>query len=193
MTRRLDRRTFVRSVGAAAVAGAVAGCSGSSGDGGDGGSDGGGDGGDGGDGGSDGSDGGSDGSDSGSGGDGGSGGSVPSAVSEYLSDVGNFDGSLADETGSSSVTVQVGTQANGGAYGFGPAAIRVSSGTTVTWEWTGKGASHNVVAEDGASFESELVTEEGHTFEHTFDSTGVVTYFCTPHKALGMKGAVVVE
>lgn len=112
-------------------------------------------------------------------------------LEEWFSNVDNYDG-VVDETGSSSVTVEVGTQANGGAYGFGPAAVRVDPGTTVTWEWTGNGSSHNVVAEGGGSFESELVGDAGHTFEHTFEEAGVYRYACTPHKALGMKGAVVV-
>ncbi len=161
-----DRRTVLRGLGTVAVAGVLAGC------GGGGGSDG-----------SDGEDGGSDGSGSSSG--------VPSEVEEYLSDVGNFEGSLEDATGQSEVTVQVGTEANGGNFGFTPAAVRVDAGTTVAWEWTGKGGSHNVVDEDGA-FESELVDEEGYTFEHTLEESGVSLYFCTPHKGVGMKGAVVV-
>ena len=112
-------------------------------------------------------------------------------LEEWLSDVGNYDG-VVDETGSDSVTVEVGVEANGGAYGFGPAAVRVDPGATVTWEWTGNGGSHNVAAAGDASFESELVGDGGHTFEHTFEETGVYRYACTPHKALGMKGAVVV-
>ncbi|WP_336343360.1 plastocyanin/azurin family copper-binding protein [Halalkalicoccus ordinarius] len=32
----------------------------------------------------------------------------------------------------------------------------------------------------------------GHTFEHTFDSPGVYKYYCTPHVAMGMKGAIFV-
>ncbi|MFC7098924.1 halocyanin domain-containing protein [Halobaculum marinum] len=111
-------------------------------------------------------------------------------LAEWFSNTGNYDG-VVDETGSGSVTVQVGSEANGGAYGFSPAAVRVDPGTTVTWEWTGNGGSHNVVDEGGA-FESELVGESGHTFEHTFEETGVYRYACTPHKAMGMKGAVVV-
>jgi halocyanin-like protein len=90
------------------------------------------------------------------------------------------------------VTVTVGAQGNGGYLAFDPAAVRVSSGTTVTWEWTGQGGSHNVVAEDG-SFESELVAEEGHTFSHTFEESGAYRYYCQPHETLGMNGAVVVE
>ncbi|SHG90835.1 halocyanin domain-containing protein [Halobaculum gomorrense] len=109
----------------------------------------------------------------------------------WLEGVSNYDG-VVDRTGRSEVTVEVGVQANGGYYGFGPAAVRVSSGTTVTWEWTGQGASHNVVAQDG-TYESELVAEAGHTFTHTFESTGTSKYYCMPHKALGMKGVVVVE
>ena len=111
-------------------------------------------------------------------------------LAEWFSNTGNYDG-VVDETGASSVTVEVGSEANGGAFGFSPAAVRVDPGATVTWEWTGGGGSHNVVAEGGA-FESELVGEAGHTFEHTFEEAGVYRYYCTPHQAMGMKGAVVV-
>jgi halocyanin-like protein len=108
----------------------------------------------------------------------------------WFEDVGNFEG-VVDETGKSEVTVNVGAQGNGGAFGFGPAAVRVDPGTTVVWEWTGEGGTHNVVAEDGA-FESESVGEAGHTFEHAFEEEGVTKYACTPHEAMGMKGAIVV-
>ncbi|MBX0287256.1 halocyanin domain-containing protein [Haloarcula salinisoli] len=158
-----DRRSFIRAIGAVTVAGAVAGCSG--------------------------------GGDSGNG-DGtatGSGSDVPEAVSSYLSETTNFDGSLTDETDSDSVTIDVGAQGNNGAFGFGPAAVKISTGTTVTWEWTGEGSNHNVIAQEGASFESEQSMEEGFSFEQTFEETGVVTYYCGPHETLGMKGALVVE
>jgi len=105
--------------------------------------------------------------------------------------VDNYDG-VVDETGSDAVTVMVGSEANGGNFGFDPVAVKVSSGTTVTWEWTGKGSTHNVVADDG-SFESDLTSETGFTFEQTFDSVGEYKYFCEPHKSMGMKGVVVVE
>ncbi len=109
----------------------------------------------------------------------------------WMSDVGNYP-EVVDETGSSEVTVQVGTEANGGAFGFGPAAVQVDPGTTIIWEWTGEGGQHNVVAQDGASFDSELVADAGFTFEHTFEEEGVTTYYCQPHQSLGMKGVVVV-
>jgi len=128
--------------------------------------------------------------DSGDDGGSGSGGNEPDYGS-WFDNVGNFDGTV-DKTGQAEVTVQVGSQANGGGFGFAPPAIRVSPGTTVTWEWTGEGGSHNVVADDG-SFESELVGEQGHTFSQTFESGGVTKYYCLPHKSMGMKGAVYVD
>jgi len=109
-------------------------------------------------------------------------------LASWFEGVSNYDG-VVDETGSGSVTVEVGVEANGGAFGFGPAAVRVDPGTTVTWGWTGQGGSHNVAA-DG--FESALTDAGDHTFEHTFEEAGVYTYVCTPHETLGMKGAVVV-
>jgi halocyanin-like protein len=168
----LTRRTFVGT--AAALSAGVAGCSGGSGSGSGGDSDGG--------------SGDSGGSDGGSGGSGG--GSTPS-FDGYLSETSNYDG-VADRTGSEETTVTVGVEANGGNFGYGPAAIRISPGTTVVWEWNGKGSFHNVVAEDG-SFESEQVQEAGHTFSQTFEESGTTKYYCTPHESVGMKGVVVVD
>jgi len=164
MTEELSRRKLVYGIGFTAAAGALAGCSTStSGDGDDGGE---------------------------SGGDGGDTGTVPSAVSDYLSDANGFDGSITDETGSDSARVMVGAGSDG--LAFDPTAVRVSSGTTVTWEWTGEATPHNVVDEDG-EFESELLSEEGATFEHTFEESGSYRYYCGPHQNLGMLGAIVVE
>jgi halocyanin-like protein len=110
-------------------------------------------------------------------------------LTDWFADTSNAT-EVVDRRGRDEVTVTVGADANDGARGFGPAAVRVDPGTTVVWEWTGKGGAHNVVARDG-SFESDLVTEAGHTFEWTPESAGVTTYYCAPHEAMGMKGAVV--
>ncbi len=110
----------------------------------------------------------------------------------WFDDVSNYDG-VVDLTDEDQVTVDVGSQANGGALGFGPPAIRVSPGTTVTWEWTGEGGGHNVVAEEGTfSSGEEFVSEAGYTYEYTFEEAVTHLYVCVPHEALGMKGAVVV-
>jgi halocyanin-like protein len=103
----------------------------------------------------------------------------------YLAAANEFEETV-DHTGNSEVTVNVG---GGSGLAFVPAAVEVSPGTTVVWEWTGRGGRHNVVDEDGA-FESEYYVSEGQTFEHTFEDSGVVKYYCAPHKSSGMLGVV---
>ncbi len=115
----------------------------------------------------------------------------PEAAVDYLSDTSNYD-SFHDLTGRSAVTVEVGVEGNGDFWAFGPAAVRINTGTTVTWDWTGQGGAHSVVDEDD-EFESDLKSESGETFDFTFDGTGVTRYYCGPHKSAGMKGAIVVE
>lgn len=114
---------------------------------------------------------------------------APDAVEEYLADADAYAG-LVDWRERSEVTVRVGGCENG--FSFVPAAVRIDPGTTVTWEWTGLGGAHNVVAESG-DFETDIYAEEGTTFEYTFEESGTWLYYCAPHRALGMKGAVVVE
>jgi serine/threonine-protein kinase len=115
----------------------------------------------------------------------------PEDIENHLSDANNYGGSLEDMTGESEVTVDVGVGSNG--YAFDPAAVRISSGTTVTWEWTGEGGGHNVASVEGSESEftsGERVDEEGHTYERSFDSAGSQLYVCEPHTAQGMKGAI---
>ena len=110
-------------------------------------------------------------------------------LAEWFADT--DDVAMVDWRGEREVTVRVGTSANGGAFGFGPALTRVDPGTVVRFEWTGDGGVHNVAATDGA-FESPFESEAGATFEWTAENEGVVKYVCVPHESMGMKGAVVV-
>ncbi|WP_254274184.1 halocyanin domain-containing protein [Haloarcula marina] len=115
------------------------------------------------------------------------------AVDEWLAGAGNFDGTVVDRTDRETATVTVGSEGNGGAFAFSPPALKISAGSTVRWEWTGEGGGHNVVF-DGHDINSGGVTPDaGTTFEHTFETTGQYLYSCLPHRALGMKGAVIVE
>ncbi|WP_251331215.1 plastocyanin/azurin family copper-binding protein [Haloplanus pelagicus] len=102
---------------------------------------------------------------------------------------GNWEGSAVDETGADDVTVTVGP---GGEYVYEPAAVRVSPGTTVTFEWASP--THNVLVEsapDGADWSGhEPIENEGFSLQHTFEDAGVYEYYCQPHLALGMKGVV---
>lgn len=107
----------------------------------------------------------------------------------WFDNTSNYDGTV-DKRGEESVTITVGAAGNGGDFAYAPAAVQVDPGTTLVWEWTGKGGSHDVAAEDG-SFQSDMTDEAGFTFEHTVEGEGVSEYACTPHATMGMKGVVV--
>ena len=111
-----------------------------------------------------------------------------SPYGDWFANTDNYDGTV-DRTGQDEVRVTVGAEGNGGAFAYDPAAVQVSTGTTVVWEWTGEGGQHNVLANDG-EFESDLVADAGHTFRYRFDQPGTFLYVCVPHKSLGMRGAV---
>ena len=105
----------------------------------------------------------------------------------------NFDGTV-DRTGQDSVTIEVGSQGNGGPYAYGPAAVRIDPGTTVTFEWVSN--THNVLIEEQPSDSGwdgvEAIENQGFSHEFTFETEGIYKYYCQPHLALGMKGAMVV-
>ncbi|QLD85568.1 halocyanin domain-containing protein [Natronomonas halophila] len=105
----------------------------------------------------------------------------------WFDNVPNFEGTV-DMTGQDEVVVTVGP---GGDLLFAPPAIHVDPGTTVVWEW--EQGFHNVAEkETGERYASELTGEVGTTYEVTFESDGISTYVCEPHRGQGMKGAVAV-
>ncbi len=117
---------------------------------------------------------------------GGSGGDDGPSLDDWLGDLAEYDGPV-DRTGEDEVAVTVGAGNDG--LAFDPLAVTVDVGTTVVWEWTGRGGRHNVVDRDGA-FASEYHDTESATFEYTFDDAGTYAYYCEPHRTLGMKGGV---
>ena len=105
-------------------------------------------------------------------------------------------GSYTDARGQDSVTISVGAGDQG--LAFDPTLVWVDEGTTITWEWTGAGGSHNVQTVDGggpASLNSgEAVGEEGYTYEYetSGEDAGITHYHCVPHTAVGMHGGIAV-
>jgi plastocyanin len=107
------------------------------------------------------------------------------------------------ETGDGEGTT-VGMEAEGDAFYFDPIGLFVEPGTTVTW--SNESGSHSSTAyqegngpaettripEDAEAWDSGTLSEEGATFEHTFETPGTYDYFCIPHKTLEMVGRVVV-
>ncbi len=114
---------------------------------------------------------------------------VPASIHEYLSGVSNYDDELTDLTGEDEVTVTVGAEGNGGYLAFSPAAFRIDAGTTVRWEWSGRGGPHNVVSVSASDFEfdSGSAVPEREPFAVTFEETGVGVYHCSPHSVSGMR------
>ncbi|MDS0223218.1 plastocyanin/azurin family copper-binding protein [Haloarcula sp. S1AR25-5A] len=92
----------------------------------------------------------------------------------------------------------------GSEYYFDPIGLFIESGETVTFEI--QSGSHSATAykegtssasvtripESAETFNSETLSEQGATYEHTFETTGTYDYFCIPHKTLGMVGRIVV-
>lgn len=116
-------------------------------------------------------------------------------VDAWLADTGNYDGEFTytDPSPPYDALVDVGAQGNGGNLAFAPPAWVVPMGHKVVWEWSGQGASHNVVSADDSDFEFRSGDPKSTgIFERTFEETGVALYYCDPHRLAGMKGAVVV-
>lgn len=116
---------------------------------------------------------------------------VEAQIEEYLADAPNWEGDIEDRTGEDGITVLNGEVDEQGVFVFDPPAVTVDAGTTVTWEWSGDD-SHSVTHED-EEFDSEILSGDGETWEHTFDEPGLYLYYCIPHRALGQKGAIIVE
>ena len=144
-------------------------------------------------------------------GDGNGAGTIPGsdypAVDEWLTetDIGGaddtYEGEIVDLRDESDVTIDVGSEGNGGGYAYGPSAVAISAGTEVLWDWTGEGGQHNVEAEpDEQIGESDYEFSSGdavagadNEFSFTFEEAGIALYHCVPHLSLGMKGSIVVE
>jgi len=121
----------------------------------------------------------------------------PAAVDDFLTenDANGYEGEMVDATGEDALPVDVGSGDLG--LGFSPVAVAIDAGTTVTFEWTGEGGGHNVVAAEESDIDIDVeeaeIAEAGHTVEHTFDEPGNYLYICEPHIAQGKVGAIVVE
>lgn len=116
---------------------------------------------------------------------------APQPVDEYLSDANFYDGNMVVGV----PFVAVGSP--GDKTGFDPAAIKVATGTEVTWEWASDDQRHSVVSastSDGNRVLNSSPPKSGEsvTYRHTFDEPGIYRYFCGVHRLQTARGAVVV-
>lgn len=118
--------------------------------------------------------------------------------SDNATHAGSHDASL--DGPSTSATVSMVSGDNG--THFEPHVAWIEEGGTVTWELTS--GSHTTTAyaaendapqripESAEAWDSGTLSEEGATFEHTFETVGVYDYYCAPHEGAGMIGSVIV-
>ncbi len=109
----------------------------------------------------------------------------------WFEDANNYDGpdSIVDQTGTGELLIEVGPNRQ---YQFDPAAVRIDSGTTITWEWMS--SNHSVTqTESSFDFEDSGTQSSGATHEQTLEGTGAFLYKCTPHANLGHYGGIIVE
>ncbi|WP_277543574.1 plastocyanin/azurin family copper-binding protein [Haloarcula laminariae] len=116
----------------------------------------------------------------------------------------NPDESGETDTPSNGNTTTILMVTEGSDYYFDPIGLFVESGETITFEIDsgshsataykkGNGQASVTHIPDGAeAFDSGILSEQGATFEHTFETAGTHDYYCTPHKSLDMVGRIVV-
>ncbi|MFK8213862.1 halocyanin domain-containing protein [Haloferax volcanii] len=114
-------------------------------------------------------------------------------VDRWVGDSSNFDGTVVDRTDVDTATVSVGTRGNRGHFAFDPPVLKITTGTTVEWNWTGTGGGHNVVFLNSDIHSGQVTPESGVHFRHTFEQSGTYRYACQPHRSLDQKGAIIVE
>lgn len=82
------------------------------------------------------------------------------------------------------------TQVTLNAASFSPANVTIDVGQTVRWV-NGQPITHTITPDGHSEWNEVTVTNDGDTFEHTFDNTGAFDYLCTFHS--GMVGTVTVN
>lgn len=92
----------------------------------------------------------------------------------------------------------VGVSAGENDTGFDPAAIKVSTGTEVTWEWASGDKPHNLVSIGQVGADKRTLDSgppkrgNGITYRYTFEQPGIYRYVCESHRQQSGRGAVIV-
>ena len=77
-------------------------------------------------------------------------------------------------------------------FAFAAPSITIDRGTTVRWR-NSTSTFHTVTPDGHQAFTERQTNANGQTFETRFDAAGTYRYFCSPHRALGMTGEVIVR
>jgi plastocyanin len=112
---------------------------------------------------------------------------------------GGEDGNGTESDGGAAGPTQEVVVGPGGRLVFEPDELEITPGTTVRWVWDSN--NHNIVVDEqpeGAGWEGTeggpgTTYDTGHTYTHTFETTGTYEYACEPHRSAGMLGTVIVS
>lgn len=85
-----------------------------------------------------------------------------------------------------------------GGFRFDPDRFEIAVGETVVWVW--RSSNHNVVPNeipagsdwDGTAGGPAETYDTGHELRVTFETPGTYTYYCAPHRDVGMRGSFTV-
>ena len=118
--------------------------------------------------------------------------SADRCLSDWLDGANGYEGYTERYAPGDEPSVTVGASPTGtdSHRAFDPVVTRVVPGTTVTWDWTGYGGPHNVVAVGGDFDSGDPVRSPDATFEHTFEQPGTYQYSSKPNREDGMRGVV---
>lgn len=131
-------------------------------------------------------------------------GSVTTAQSEVSGVAAQTTETTGTPAGQAGATNTIAMVTAGTDYYFDPIGLYVEPGETLTWQnesgahsstayQQGNGLAEVTRIPEGAqAWDSGILSQQGATFEHTFEVTGTYDYFCTPHKTLGMVSRLVV-
>jgi len=112
------------------------------------------------------------------------------AIASLLFIVGSFFMS-ASPASADTVTVYMGS--NGGQLVFDPKVVTIKVGDTVKWV-NNKAFPHNVVFDGHAELSHKKLAQKPKAeLESTFNEAGEFSYYCSPHRGVGMQGKVIVE
>jgi len=109
---------------------------------------------------------------------------------------------VSEPQAAAKVAINTAQGENSAEYHFDPHSVWIEVGGTVTWvleSGTHTATAYHpgndqprLVPEETEAWDSGTMSEEGETFEHTFDTEGVYHYLCVPHEQFGMLATVIV-
>jgi plastocyanin len=77
-------------------------------------------------------------------------------------------------------------------FTFSPSQVTIPAGTVVRWVNTAP-IFHTITPDGHTEWVRATLSEEGQTFEHTFEVPGTFPYYCEVHLDQDMTGTIVVE